>query len=131
MPMSLHIDIEEIDRKIILRLDGRLDAATCSILERKLISLEGERHVQLLLDFTDVDYLSSAALRLLLAEAKKLKAKKGALVIFSVNEEVMEVIKMVGFDKILPIFENEQDALRYIRFKAFKTGQEMRQIQLG
>ena len=114
MAMGLQIAIEEIDRKIILRLDGRLDAATSSILERKIATLEGEKHFHLLLDFTDVDYLSIAALRLLLAEAKKLKVKKGALVLFSMNDEVMEVIKMVGFEKILPIFENEQDALRYI-----------------
>ena len=113
MTIGLHIEIEEVDRKIILRLDGRLDAATSAILERKINSLEEEHHVHLLLDFTDVDYLSSAALRLLLAAAKKLKAKKGALVLFSLNEEVMEVIKMVGFEKILLIFESEQDARRY------------------
>ena len=114
MSISLHIDLEEIEHKIILRLDGRLDAATTPLLERKINSLIEERHYHLLLDFLHVDYLSSAGMRLLLAFSKKLKSKKGALVLFSINEEVMEIVKLAGFDKILLIFESEQDAIQHM-----------------
>ena len=113
MSISLHIDLEEIDKKMILRLDGRLDAATIPILERKINSLSDEKHNLIYLDFLRVDYLSSAGMRLLLSASKKLKTKKGALVIFSIGEEVMEIIKLAGFEKILLIFETEQDATQY------------------
>lgn len=113
MSVGLHVELEEIDRKIILRLDGRLDAATAPVLERKIDSLIAENRVYLLLDFIHVDYLSSAGMRLLLSAAKKLKAKKGALLIFSVAEDVMEIIKLAGFERILHIFESEQDALQH------------------
>jgi len=116
MSISLHIDLEEIGQKVILRLDGRLDAATVPILERKINSLIDEKkHHLIYLDFVRVDYLSSAGMRLLLAVSKKLKAKKGALILFSVSEEVMEIIKLAGFEKILSIFETEQDALEHTR----------------
>ena len=113
MSISLHIDLEEIDQKMILRLDGRLDAATAAILERKINSLIDEKRYLIYLDFLRIDYLSSAGMRLLLSIAKKLKTKKGALVLFSIGEEVMEIIKLAGFEKILLIFETEQDAIQY------------------
>jgi len=113
MSISLHIDLEEIDQKMILRLDGRLDAATVPILERKINSLIDEKRHLIYLDFLRIDYLSSAGMRLLLSASKKLKSKKGALVVFSISEEVMEIIKLAGFDKILMIFETEQDAIQY------------------
>jgi anti-sigma B factor antagonist/stage II sporulation protein AA (anti-sigma F factor antagonist) len=48
-----------------------------------------------------------------LSVLKKLKAKEGTLVLFSVSDEVMEVIKMAGFDKVLRIFPNEKQALQH------------------
>ncbi len=113
MSVGLHIELEEIDRKIILRLDGRLDAATTPVLERKINTLIEEDHYYLMLDFLRVDYLSSAGMRLLLYAAKKLKAKNGGFLLFSVGEDVMEIIKLAGFEKILLIFESEQEALQH------------------
>ena len=114
MNIGLQIDLEEIENKMILRLDGRLDAATTPILERKIHSLIDEHHHKILLDFFHVDYLSSAGMRLLLATSKNLKSKKGALLLFSINEEVLEIIKLAGFEKILQIFESEQEAIQYM-----------------
>lgn len=113
MGVGLSIELEEIEHRVILRLDGRIDAASAPILERKLNSLVEEDHLYLLLDFSRVDYLSSAGMRVLLSVSKKLQVKKGNLVLFSIGEEVFEVIKMAGFDKILRIFSNEKEALQF------------------
>lgn len=113
MGVGLHIELEEIENRLILRIDGRLDAASAPLLERKINQLiEEEKHL-LALDFSRVDYLSSAGLRVLLSETKKLKAKKGGLVLFSLGDDVMEVIKMAGFEKILHIFSSEKEALQF------------------
>lgn len=113
MGANLRIDLEEIEHRVILRLDGRLDAATAPILDRKIHSLIDEDHYYLLLDFSRVDYLSSAGMRVLLSATKKLMAKKGGLILFSLTEEVNEVIKMAGFDKILRIFSSEKEAIQF------------------
>lgn len=113
MNVGMHIELEEIDQKIVLRIDGRIDAASSSVLERKINKLVDEHRIHLLLDFTRVDYLSSAGMRVLLASMKKIKAKKGTFGIFSVAEDVGEIIRLAGFDKILHIFPNEKEALQY------------------
>jgi anti-sigma B factor antagonist/stage II sporulation protein AA (anti-sigma F factor antagonist) len=110
--IGLHIDVEEIENRVILRIDGRLDAATSVILERKIDALLEEHRHHLLLDFTHVDYMSSAGMRLLLATAKKLKQKKGDLLLFSLNDDVMEIVKMAGFDRVLHICATEKEALQ-------------------
>ena len=112
MRIGLRIELEEIEHRVILRIDGRLDAASAPILERKINSLIEENHHYLMLDFSKVDYLSSAGLRVLLAESKKLKSKKGKLVLFAVADDVGEVTQMAGFDKILHICSSEKEALQ-------------------
>lgn len=113
MGVGLEIELEEIEHRIVLRIDGRLDAASAPILERKLNQLIGEHRHYLCLDFLRVDYLSSAGMRVLLAASKKVHASKGHLILFSLNEEVAEVIKMAGFDKILHICSTEKEALQF------------------
>src|SRR3989344_9094552 len=113
MGVGLHIALEEIEHRVILRIDGRLDAASAPLLERKIASLMDEGHLHLILDFSRIDYLSSAGMRVLLSATKKLRAKKGELILFSVGEDVGEIIKMAGFDKILHICSSEKDALQF------------------
>ncbi len=115
MQPGIRIELEEIDKKIVLRIDGRLDASSAPQLERKFTQLIEEHHLHLLLDFTQVDYMSSAGMRVLLSVAKKLKSKKGALVLFSLQEEVAEIVRLAGFDKILHLCANEKEALRYLQ----------------
>jgi anti-sigma B factor antagonist/stage II sporulation protein AA (anti-sigma F factor antagonist) len=72
-----------------------------------------EKYLHLLLDFTQVDYLSSAGMRVLLQVSKKLKEKKGFLLVFSASDDVAEIIRMAGFDKVLHLTSTEKDALQY------------------
>ena len=114
MPIGFKIIPEEIDRKLILRIEGRLDASSSPILEKKIQQMIDELHHYVILDFSQVDYLSSAGLRVLLAATKKLKSNQGDLVLFSLGEDILEIIKMAGFDKILRICSNESDALQIV-----------------
>lgn len=113
MGVGLRIELEEIEHRVILRIDGRVDGSTAPILERRINHLLDEHRDQLILDFTRVDYLSSAGLRVLLSASKKAKEKKGSLILFSLQEEVLEIVKMTGFDRILHICLNEKEALQF------------------
>jgi anti-sigma B factor antagonist len=113
MGQGLRIKLETVDKKIILHLDGRLDASSSSVLEEKLHQLIKEKHIYLLLDFALVHYLSSAGLRVLLSAFRELKEKKGCLLVFSMTEEVAEIVRMAGFDRILHIFPSEKEAFQF------------------
>ena len=112
--MSLFIELEKHDRGMIVRIEGRLDAASTPQLERALEPLLKEGVTRLLLDFTQVEYLSSAGMRLLLSVTKRLKVKGGLLLLFSLGDEVKEIIRMAGFEKILQICGTEAEAVRQL-----------------
>lgn len=82
-------------------LSGRLDTTTSPQLEAEFkSSLNGI--TELKLDFKDLEYLSSAGLRVLLA-AQKVMNKQGKMIIFNVNETINEVFEVTGFIDILTI----------------------------
>lgn len=110
MILGLQINAEEIDNIVILRLIGRLDASSSSLLQSRLNILIKDKRNVVLLDFSNIDYLSSAGLRVLLSFTKKYDEKKGRLGLFSLTEDVYEVIKLTGFNKILYIYKNEKEA---------------------
>ena len=111
MEFGLNIECESKGQKTVLRLRGRIDAATSGILEKEIQDNLNKKNYRLTLDFFEVDYLSSAGMRVLLSAAKKIKAQNGSFSLFGINEEVMEIIKMAGFDKILRIFSTEKEAI--------------------
>lgn len=97
---------------LILRVGGRLDAVSSPQLEKQVMdSINESNHNKVLMNFENVSYLSSAGMRLLLSTTKKMKSKEGKFIISSVNDGVMEVIKMAGFDHILNIYNSEDEGL--------------------
>ncbi|MGN0288774.1 MAG: STAS domain-containing protein [Lachnospiraceae bacterium] len=84
-----------------LALSGRLDTITAPQLEAELKkNIDGI--TSLLFDFSDLEYLSSAGLRVLLA-AQKVMNKQGSMVIKNVNDTIMEIFEVTGFVDILTI----------------------------
>lgn len=87
--------------ELTLALEGRLDTVTAPELEAELkASLGGAE--SLTLDFSKLDYISSAGLRVLLS-AHKMMAAKGGMKVTNVNEIVAEVFEVTGFSDILNI----------------------------
>ncbi len=87
--------------ELTLALEGRLDTVTAPELEKELKeSLDGAE--SLILDFSKLDYISSAGLRVLLS-AHKMMVGKGGMKVTHVNEIVAEVFEVTGFADILDI----------------------------
>lgn len=104
---------EEIKGEVlVLHLNGRLDAVSSPTTEHKVFDFIEQGHHKILLDFKGVDYLSSAGMRMLLSTAKKLKPFSGKLVVCSVTPNVMDVLKMSGFNHVLEIVDTEEEGLR-------------------
>ena len=85
---------------VLIALTGRLDTTTSPKLEEELKSVFDDA-VELILDFSALEYLSSAGLRVILSSHKRATAVKRAMRIRNANESVMEVFEMTGFSDFL------------------------------
>ena len=84
-----------------IALEGRLDTNTAPQLEAELkTSLSGITELEL--DFSGLEYISSAGLRVLLA-AQKTMSRQGKMTIRNVNGTILEVFEITGFVEILTI----------------------------
>ena len=89
------------DKKLTISIDGRLDTSTAPELDEELkASLGGIE--ELIMDFTGMEYISSAGLRVLLSAQKVMNAQ-GEMIVTGANETVMEIFDITGFSDILTI----------------------------
>lgn len=89
------------DKEVIAAIDGRIDTTTAPALEQELKDSYDSCET-LILDFTDVEYISSAGLRVLLS-AHKTMSKKSGMKLRNVSEDIMEIFEVTGFADILAI----------------------------
>lgn len=88
-------------KKLTANIVGRVDTTTAPALEAELAkSLDSIE--ELVLDFKELDYISSAGLRVILTLSKKMNSQ-GKMVVTNVKEEIMEIFEITGFVDILNI----------------------------
>ena len=90
------------NKELTLSIEGRIDTLTSEILKKE-IEEENGKFDSLILDFTNVEYISSAGLRVLIFEQKKLKSDNIPMKIIHVNDVINVIFRMSGFNKILEI----------------------------
>ena len=95
----MKIDLNKENDKLIISLEGRLDTNTSPELESEYKKLDEKNIV---LDLKDLNYISSAGLRVLLTMQKEMN-KKGSLEIINVCDEVLDIFEVTGFNDILNI----------------------------
>jgi anti-anti-sigma factor len=93
----------------VATMEGRLDTATAAGAEATLIGMLAAPG--LVLDMTQVRYVSSAGLRILLKLAKEAKAKGAAYSLVGLQPAVREVFEISGFDKIIPSYATLAEAV--------------------
>lgn len=97
MTIEKKADGENLEIKLV----GRLDTTTAPNLEAELKrSVNGV--TKLTFDFSELEYLSSAGLRVLLA-AQKVMNKQGEMIIRHVNDTIQDIFEVTGFSEILTI----------------------------
>lgn len=98
----MNISKNETDEKITIFLEGRLDKLSSPVLEEEM-KKEVEKKKDIVIDFKNLEYISSAGLRILIASEKELKAIGKTMEIINVNEDVMSILSVTGFIYILNI----------------------------
>ncbi|MEE8479913.1 MAG: STAS domain-containing protein, partial [Desulfobacterales bacterium] len=90
---------------------GNLNSNTSPELEDKIFEAIKNESKNMILDFEDLDYISSAGLRVIMKTAKNLKQSEGMIVLCSMKDYVKEVFEIAGFDAYLTIVSTMDDAL--------------------
>ena len=106
----------EVGRKIegdvaILYLKGFLDAHTAPDLEKAIRELMEEKQFNILVNFTDLDYISSAGLGVFMGFIEDIRELHGDIRMSDMAPKVFKIFDLLGFPKLYQIFPEEKEAL--------------------
>ncbi len=111
--LSISISEDSIDRTItLLSVSGSIDTTTAPDFEKKFQSVLKDNKFKLVMDLKDVNYISSAGWGIFVSEIKRIRTKKGDLVLSGMSPEVMEVFQLLEFNSILKAFPNVDAAVK-------------------
>ena len=108
------MDISE-DRKadlVILALSGKLDATTAKTFEDRILGVINSGTQRLVVDLSQLDYVSSSGLRVLILAAKRLQTVGGKIVLCSMKDQVRQVFDLAGFSSMLSIYGSRDEAIK-------------------
>ncbi|HOC30671.1 MAG: STAS domain-containing protein [Armatimonadetes bacterium] len=90
--------------RLVIAVTGRLDSITSPEFDAQAVEWKAEPRNIAVLDASGLEYISSAGLRSLLALAKRLMDDNSQLVVCGARGLVEEVLRMSGFDKLIPMY---------------------------
>lgn len=96
----------------IYHVQGRLDSKSSPELEKRIGDAIGAGTTAMVLDFENLDYISSAGLRVILKATKDLEKANGRIVLCALKDYVQEVFEISGFQDILAITLSVNDAIK-------------------
>lgn len=108
------LDIEEVGDVTIAKFTDKkiLDENNIQVIGNQLFGLvEEDGRKKIILDFSNVEYLSSAALGKLITMEKKVRVSGGKLRLCSIRADIFEVFKITNLNKLFEIRDDQQDAL--------------------
>ncbi len=104
------IAFETAGKALIARIDGRLDSSSAPGIEAELVK-QAATGTDLLLDLGELDYISSAGLRVVLIVAKQLKQAGKSFVLVGLKPHIRDVFEISGFLGILTVADTRDAAL--------------------
>lgn len=99
---------------VIIQPAGRLDSTSSPEFEQFLRAKIADRN-QLIIDLSNLDYISSAGLRVILAGAKRIDSEKGTMLLCGMKDVIHQIFEVSGFLKILKVEKNLSKAKQAIR----------------
>ena len=106
----MEISVEERGKVRIAKPAGRLDSEGLTSFEEQLLGRVKDKGA-LVIDFSALDYISSAGLRSILVLAKEAETNKCKFRLANLSPEIMEIFQITGFHNIVPIHDSVQDAV--------------------
>jgi len=107
----MEISQKEENGIVSIAIKGRLDADSSAEAETVVKdALKGEKN-RLLFNLGELEYLSSAGLRVLLSAAKEMRRRDGKIVLCDLNEFVKEIFEVSGFQSLIPITDSVESGI--------------------
>jgi len=116
--MAIMVEGSRTEYATILRVKGRVDGGTAPELERVCHQWIAPGDKNMILDFSGLEYISSAGLSSVLGAGKALDAQGGRLLLCGLAGRLKQVFHFSGFDALFPIFESSEAALTDCRQKS-------------
>jgi len=107
----MDISEKEVENVRVIALGGWLDAQSANDVEIKLKSLIDKGQVRLVIDFVNLEYISSAGLRVLLSALKKVRKLQGDMKVACFRPDVKKVFDISGFTVLFNIFDAVETAI--------------------
>ena len=107
----MEINIKKNGDVSILELNGRLDTTNYNEIEKKFDELISNGEIKIIVDCSNLNYISSSGLRVLLKSLKAINAAKGKFILCSLQENINEVFEISGFSSIFEIYADQSEAL--------------------
>jgi len=108
----MEITQEKVNDVAVISLNGRLNVTTTGDLEAVFNKLIEEKETKVLVECRDLEYISSAGLRVLLTAAKQFKKISGEIVLAGLSQNVKQVFEISGFTTIFPIYATRDEAIK-------------------
>ena len=101
--MKLNWTMNQETNRLTIMLEGRIDSTNVAQAEEAVMEIKNQNEgAEIVFDAKDLEYISSAGLRVLLSAQKKMQ-QNGSMKVTHICEDVMEVFEMTGFADILTI----------------------------
>jgi anti-sigma B factor antagonist len=114
MESQIELEFEDVKNKSsakLVRFMGDLDATNVETVVEKIFNLLNEGYINIIGDFAKLRYVNSTGLGILLHFSKTAKEKGGSFKIANVNENVYEIIEIIGASTLLDIYDELDEAI--------------------
>lgn len=111
----MYIEFKNQNDKLIVQIIGELDHHSAEEVRSKIDDrLDREGTTKLIMDFSNVTFMDSSGIGVVIGRYKKLSLKKGAVCITNVNSSVKRVFELSGMFKIINLYDNVDQAVSSI-----------------
>lgn len=111
----MYLEFENKDDKLIVSMAGELDHHSAEEVRNRIDDrLDRENIVKLIMDFSDVTFMDSSGIGVVIGRYKKLNLKKGSICITKARDSVKRVFELSGMFKIIKLYDSVDEAVENI-----------------
>ena len=107
----MNFETEKIHNIIIVKLQGALEVSIQTLLKEKLQDIAAQNDNDVVLDFSNVEFIDSACLGALVALLKRLREHKGDIKMACLTDDVRSIFQITRLDRVFDLFETKEEAV--------------------
>lgn len=107
----MKVDFKTQNNILIIKVNGSIDSNTAPEIQEKILGASADSK-NVIIDLSEVDFVSSAGLRVILMIYRQIKSKDGKVVLVGVSEEIRDVMTVTGFANFFEMVDSIENALK-------------------